>query len=300
MMEGFERDWNYADAKRRFATYTNLDPGEYIFKVKGSNNDGLWNEEGTSIKIIITPPWWRTSWAYSVYVFLFAFTLYALRRYDQNRQRLKHDLELEHVHAEKLEEVDRMKSRFFANISHEFRTPLTLIQGPAKQIIEGNFKTSLKEQGDMILRNSKRLLSLINQILDLSKLESGQMKLQAGRTEVITLLKGLVLSFSSLADRKKITLKFETVEKSLYGYIDRDKIEKIITNLLSNAFKFTPEGGEIEIRVCTGEAFSGKNLNKSNSIGRNASPQQLHPPQSPPPVGGSSTLDRGDKSVSPL
>jgi two-component system sensor histidine kinase ChiS len=271
-MEGFESDWNYTGAKRRFATYTNLDPGEYIFKVKGSNNDGLWNEQGTSIKITITPPWWKTNLAYTFYLFLFISMVFGIWRFQLNRERMKQQLRMEHFEAEKLREVDHLKSRFFTNISHEFRTPLTLIQGPAKQIVDGNFKTNLKEQGEMILRNSKRLLSLINQILDLSKLESGQMKLQAGRIEVITLLKGLVLSFSSLAERKKITLKFEAIEKSLCGYIDQEKIEKIITNLLSNAFKFTPEGGRIEVAVGSGK--------------------KEHPPQSP--------LNRGDESVSPL
>jgi len=254
-MEGFESDWNYTGADRRFVTYTNLDPGNYEFKVKGSNNDGLWNEEGTSIKIIITPPWWKTNWAYAAYFILFAFTLYALRTYDKKRQRLKHELEMEHLHAEKLEEVDRLKSRFFANISHEFRTPLTLIKGPVKQIMSGEFKGNLVEQCRMILRNSDRLLKLINQLLDLSKLESGRMGLQVIETDLIKFIKGIVLSFSSLADRKKITLKFESTEKSLYGYIDCDKIEKIITNLLSNANKFTSEHGTIDVQACRGMAY---------------------------------------------
>jgi len=245
MLEGFDKDWNYTDAKRRFATYTNLDPGEYVFRVKGSNNDGRWNEAGTSINLTITPPWWRTNLAYAGYLLLFALTLYALRTYDQKRHRLKHDLELEHLQTDKLKEVDHMKSRFFANISHEFRTPLTLIKGPAKQIMAGDFNGSLKEKGKMILHNSDRLLSLINQILDLSKLDSGQIKLQVTQTEIIGILKGLVLSFSSLADQKKISLVFDAKVKSLTGYIDRDKFEKIVTNLLSNAFKFTPEHGEI-------------------------------------------------------
>jgi len=278
MMEGVDPDWVFTDASRRFISYTQLDPGEYFFKVKGSNNDGLWNEESTSIKIIITPPWWKTTGAYASYVLLFALTLYALRTYDLKRQRLKHDLELEHLHAEKLEEVDLLKSRFFANISHEFRTPLTLIKGPVNQMLGGKFIGNVKEQYRMILRNSDRLLRLINQLLDLSKLESGRMNLQVVKTDLIIFIKGLVLSFSSLAECKKITLNFKAPDKSLYGYIDLDKIEKIITNLLSNAFKFTPEGGKIVVRLGRGEAFPGKFLNNPEPFDQNASPQQFPVP----------------------
>jgi len=249
-MEGVNPDWVYTDASRRFATYTQLDPGEYTFRVKGSNNDGLWNEIGTSVKIIITPPWWKTWWAYSLYTLFLVLTLYALRRYDLKRQKLKHELAVEHLHAEKLEEVDRMKSRFFANISHEFRTPLTLILGPVKQMLSGEFRGNFKEQFKIIVRNGERLLLLINQLLNLSKLESGKLKLQVQSTDIITLLKGLVQAFESLAVRKKISLKFKTEIQSQEAYIDHDKFENIINNLLSNAFKFTPEGGKIVVDVC--------------------------------------------------
>jgi signal transduction histidine kinase/ligand-binding sensor domain-containing protein/DNA-binding response OmpR family regulator len=244
-MEVVDPEWVHTDASRRFATYTNLDPGEYIFKVKGSNNDGLWNENGTSIKIIITPPWWKTKLAYTFYILLFVSILIITWFIQLRRIRLKQQLKMEHFEAEKLREVDQLKSRFFANISHEFRTPLTLIKGPVKQIMDGTFIGNLKEQCKMILRNSDRLLGLINQILDLSKLESGEMKLQVAETDIVQYLKGMVLTFSPLADRKKVTLKFKFTENELTGYIDRDKLEKIVTNLLSNAFKFTPEYGEI-------------------------------------------------------
>jgi len=274
-MEGVDPDWVYTDASRRFATYTQLDPGEYIFRVKGSNNDDVWNEEGTSLKIIITPPWWRTTWAYAIYVFFFALTLYALRTYDKKRQRLKHDLEIEHLHTEKLEEVDRLKSRFFANISHEFRTPLTLILGPVEQMLSGEFKGNMNEQLKMIIRSGKRLLLLINQLLDLSKLESGKLKLRARETELISLTNGLVQAFESLAMGKNITLHYSSEMDSQAVYLDVDKYEKIINNLLSNAFKFTRENGNIEISVCTGEAFSDKYNRSALNSGWNASPQQF-------------------------
>jgi signal transduction histidine kinase/sugar lactone lactonase YvrE len=268
-MEGIDQDWVYTDASRRFATYTQLDPGDYVFRVKGSNNDGLWNEDGTSLRIIITPPWWRTTWAYSVYILLVVLTLYALRIYDRKRQRLKHELEMEHMHAIKLEEIDGMKSRFFANISHEFRTPLTLILGPVQSILAKIRDVGLKNELNLVLRNTTRLERLVNQLLDLSRLEAGKMNLQVEQLDIIPLLRKIVLAFTSWAERKKISLKFKSRTKSLFTYIDQDKIEKIMNNLLSNAFKFTPEGGRISVTA-----------------------SELHPPQSP--------LDRGERSISPL
>jgi signal transduction histidine kinase/DNA-binding response OmpR family regulator len=250
-MEGVNPDWVLSDASRRFATYTNLDPGEYTFRVKGSNNDGVWNEKGTSIKIIVKPPWWKTNLAYTFYVLLIGFIVFTTWRLQLRRIRLKQQLKMEHFEAEKLREVDQLKSRFFANISHEFRTPLTLIKGPVKQIMDGEFAGNLKEQCKMILRNSDRLLELINQILDLSKLESGETKLKVVKTDIFQYLKGIILTFSPLADRKKITLKFTSTDKALSGYVDRDKLEKIVSNLLSNAFKFTPMGGEISVDLHT-------------------------------------------------
>jgi len=249
MMEGVDPGWVYTNASRRFATYTNLDPGEYTFRVKGSNNDDVWNEEGTSIKVIITPPWWETQLAYILYFVFFIVVIVTTWRAQIRRIHLRQQLKMEHFEAEKLREVDQLKSRFFSNISHEFRTPLTLIEGPVRQIMDGTFAGNLKQHCQMILRNSHRLLGLINQILDLSKLESGETKLQVTETDIVPYLKGLIQTFSPLADRKKAALKFTSRENVLIGYIDHDKLEKIITNLLSNAFKFTPEGGEIIVTL---------------------------------------------------
>jgi len=249
-MEGVDPNWVNTDASRRFATYTNLDPGEYTFTVKGSNNDGHWNDEGISIKVIITPPWWKTNIAYILYFAFCISIIVTIWRFQTNRLRMKQQMQMQNFEAEKLREVDKLKSRFFANISHEFRTPLTLIKGPVKQMLGGEFTKGIKDQFRMILRNSDRLLELINQILDLSKLESGEMKLKVIKTDISQYLKGMVLSFSSLAESKKVTLNFSSIENSVIGYIDRDKLEKIVTNLLSNAFKFTPEGGEIVVGIC--------------------------------------------------
>jgi signal transduction histidine kinase len=248
MLENFDDDWIEAGTQRN-ATYTNLDAGEYVFRVTASNRDGVWNEEGASLKIIIPPPFWATWWAYSLYV-LFGFgLLYSIRRYELNRTLLKSQHKLDEVKLQEREETDKMKSRFFANISHEFRTPLTLMLGPAKDIMENCDDKKARQSAGLIKRNAGRLYGLVNQLLDLSKLEAGKMPLETREQNIIPLLKGLVLSFSSLAEKKKITLKFNTIEENLNVYIDKDKIEKIINNLLSNAFKFTPKGGSIDFTV---------------------------------------------------
>ncbi|MCI0693346.1 ATP-binding protein [candidate division KSB1 bacterium] len=251
MFEGFNRDWIYS-GNRRLADFTNVPPGTYTFRVKGSNNDGMWNEEGTSLRITITPPWWRTRWAYAFYIIVFTILLYGWRRFELNRVKIRNELRMQKLEAQKLQEIDEMKSRFFANISHEFRTPLTLILGPVEQIRAGEFKGNVQEAYGMILRNGRRLLRLINQLLDLAKLEAGRMSLQARPENIISFLKGLALSFASAAERKRITLTFSSLEEKLIAYIDRDKLEKIVSNLLSNALKFTPEGGSVTVAVGSG------------------------------------------------
>ena len=248
IMEGLDKEWIYCGT-RRYASYPNLGPGEYIFRVKGSNSNLEWNEAGASLRIIILPPWWRTIWAYIFYILFIASIIYYTWRMQLKRVRVKHEFEMSKFEAQKLHEVDEMKSRFFANISHEFRTPLTLILGPVKQVIERTKETKTKEDLNLVHRNANRLLGLVNQLLDISKIESGNMKLQTTPINIIPYLKALVLSFTSYAERKRITLKFISDVDELTVYIDKDKFEKIINNILSNAFKFTPDEGSIKVAV---------------------------------------------------
>ena len=247
-MEGIDSGWVYAGT-RRYASYPHLTPGEYVFRVKGSNNDGLWNEEGTSVAITISPPFWNTWWAYATYVLIILILLYGLRRYEMNRQRFKFNYELERVGSAKLKELDTLKSRFFANISHEFRTPLTLILGPIEKWRAKTVGDDLQKDLGMMERNAHRLLRLINQLLDLSKIEAGGMKLQAAREDIVPFIKGITQSFQSSAGRRSIALRMEIGEEKIDEYFDHDKVEKILTNLLSNAFKFTREGGEVKVCV---------------------------------------------------
>ena len=248
MLEGFDDDWVYS-GNRRIANYTGVPPGDYVFRVKGSNNNGYWNEAGTSISMNILPPIWKTWWAYLLYMIFLTVVFYIIIKYYLKRQQLLHKLAIEQLQLEKLEELDQMKSHFFANISHEFRTPLTLILGPLEKLKSKVTIPDCKDDLSVIHRNAKRLQQLINQLLSLSKLESGGMKLHAEEVDVIALVKGYVLSFESLASQKKISLHFRSMEKNLSLFVDKDKIEKILYNLLSNAFKFTDEGGSIEVMV---------------------------------------------------
>ena len=247
-MEGVDEDWVNAGT-RRYASYPNLEPGNYVFRVKGSNNEGIWNEAGTSVAIVISPPWWKTMWALMLYTLTGLSVVYYSWRMQAKRIRIRHAYEMSRFEATKLHEVDEIKSRFFANISHEFRTPLTLILGPVKQMISASEDEKTRHELRVVHKNASRLLELVNQLLDLSRLESGNMKLQAAPRNIVPLVRGLTQSFCSYAERKRITLNVTASGEEIVVYIDRDKIEKILTNLLSNAFKFTPEGGVIEVSV---------------------------------------------------
>ncbi len=259
ILENFDNEWIDAGNQRN-ATYTNLEPGEYIFRVSSANRDGVWNKKGASLKIIITPPWWRTNLAYFFFALILFGMLYFIWKMQLKRIRIKHEYEMSKFEAEKLHEVDEIKSRFFTNISHEFRTPLTLLLGPVRQMIEKVNDSKMKDDLRIVHKNANKLLELVNQLLDISKIESGHMKLQTSAQNVIVLLKALVLSFASYAERKNITLKFSSPEDEIIAYIDNEKIEKIINNIISNAFKFTPDGGLIEVKVVKNDKYINVNV----------------------------------------
>jgi len=254
-LEGSDRDWRQI-TKETKAIYTNLTHGNYTFKVKAIGAAQKWSDT-FEYSFIIRPPWWLTWWAYTIYGLIILLLIYAWRRYDLKRQHLKHDLELEHVQTEKLEELDKMKSRFFANISHEFRTPLTLILGPLQNLISKTTDKDSKQELDIMQRNARRLQKLINQLLNLSRIEAGKMKLQAREENIVSLTRLFVQSFESYAAQRKISLVFTAKEEQIPVYVDRDKIEKILSNLLSNAFKFTGEGGRIEVAVGSPQSAVG-------------------------------------------
>ena len=247
-MEGFDDDW-VNSGSRRFVTYTNLNPGKYIFKVKATNSDGVWNKKIKELKVIITPPWWQTTWAIGLYILIFLLGIWGIVKFQTYRTRLQHELKLQEFEAKHLREIESMKSRFFANLSHEFRTPLTLIKGPLEQLINGRIKENLAGYYKMILKNTDKLQNLIDQLLELSQLEAETIPLNKQKHDLISLLRSFTYNFMPLAEEKIITLGFNSSVKSLNTLIDRDKLEKIINNLLSNAFKFTASGGQISVNV---------------------------------------------------
>lgn len=247
-LEGLDHDWIYSDAQNRSVTYTNLAPGAYTLRIKAANNDNLWNSQDTAITITIRPPWWQTWWAYTLYALSAALALFLARRNIIQRERLKTQLQLEHVEVKKLKELDDFKSRFFANISHEFRTPLSLIIGPTEKLLAEDKDKAHPELGT-IHNNSLSLLNLVNQMLDLSRVEAGILQLQVRRTDLTTGLKIFTSPFYSMAAHKRIELSVILPSNSIDGYADLSFLEKIVNNLLSNAIKYTQAGGIITFRA---------------------------------------------------
>jgi signal transduction histidine kinase/ligand-binding sensor domain-containing protein/DNA-binding response OmpR family regulator len=249
-LEGFDENWNYFDASRRYANYTNLSPGDYTFKVKATNQDGEWNEHITQLRMTIQPPWWKTPGAALAYILLFIGVLYAFRRFILMRANLIHDLKLERVQRENMEKLNQAKLQFFTNISHEFRTPLTLILGPVQGLLDSEIAGKfVRDQLMMINNNAQRLLRLVNQLLDFRKAESGNMKLEVAEGNIVKFVQEVKLSFDALAEKMNIDFSCHASSDIVKVWFDRDQFEKILFNLLSNAFKHTPEEGKISMRV---------------------------------------------------
>jgi len=253
---GFNDEWFELGAVRA-ATYTNLPPGRYTLQVRASNNDGVWNQRGTSLALVILPPWWRTWWAYALYGAVVLAAVYGVRRSEMNRLRLENRLEIEHVEAEQLRELDRARSRLFANVSHEFRTPLTLTMGPLDDLragLHGPLSPEAAEQVDLARRNAGRVLDLINEILDLARAESGRVTLQARPIDLGVFVSGIARTFLPLAERKAIAFDVQTPAEQVDIHGDPAHLDRALSNLLSNAFKFTPDGGTVRVTVVADNA----------------------------------------------
>jgi signal transduction histidine kinase/DNA-binding response OmpR family regulator len=207
----------------------------------------VWNEEGVSLTITILPPPWKTWWAYTLYAIGFVALLLAARQNIINRERLKTQVALEQKEKQTLKELDHLKTKFFSNITHEFRTPLTLIQGPADQLLEKTTDPETTQQLHLIKNNAQRLLKLINQLLDLARLDAKEMKLQLQPLDLAALARNTLAQFSSLAESKTISFQWQLTEPIPPVLGDAEKIETIIINLVSNALKFTPSGKQVRV-----------------------------------------------------
>ena len=248
-LEGFDRDWNEPSDKR-LATYTNLNPGTYTFRVKTVSVDRQQSNIGPVLVIVVLHPYWQTLWFRTLLFLVILTILYYLITFLQNREKLKHNLVFEKIKAKKLHELDMMKLRFYTNISHEIRTPLTLILGPLEKLRK-NLIPAQEIPGhlEVMHRNANQLHELINQLLDFRKMESGNLKLSLKRGDLVSFIGGIVGSFRKYAEEKEIELKFNSLKKEIVTNFDEDKIAKIMNNLLSNAFKFTARGGKIVVNI---------------------------------------------------
>ncbi|WP_128545120.1 hybrid sensor histidine kinase/response regulator transcription factor [Larkinella soli] len=274
-LDGFEPDWNYV-GRQRSATYTNLREGTYTFLVKSAVGNSDWSRP-VSVVIEVLPPWYRTWWAYSLYGMVFLGLLYALRRVILIRERLKADIRIKQIEAENIKALDDAKTSFFTNISHEFRTPLTLILTPLEKLVaERSFEEHIQRQLLTIQRNGQRLLRLVNQLLDLSKLESRSLIPDISRNDVVPFVERIVRYFEELAEKKRVALQFKSNYDAFDGFFDPDIVEKILYNLLSNALKFTPEGGEVRVTLLVTAAPSANTLTITvQDTGVGISPENL-------------------------
>jgi len=264
-LEGFNEDWVYTDASQRIVQYTNLPYDNFKFMVKAANADGLWSES-VELNLNIAPPFWLTNWAYVFYLILFSALFYGVLRVTKMRTEFAHSLQLEKVEREKLEEVNKMKLQFFTNISHELRTPLTLIISPLEQFVkEQSFEKKLHKSMVRMYHNANRLLTMINQLLDIRKSEAGLMKLKVAEGNFVKFANEIILSFKGLAKQRNIKLNFLSEEEKIPLWYDRDQMEKVLFNLLSNALKFTPEGGRIEVHILSKSVFQ-KNKNEQKEF----------------------------------
>ena len=250
ILEGFDTDWIQTNSDHRIANYTNIPAGDYVFKVFGSNENGTWATNPATLEITIYPPWYLSNMALVFYVIFFTVLLSLYGRYTLIEIRQKRKLEYDRIEKVKEKELNFAKLEFFTNISHELRSPLTLILGPIEKLI--NKMDSLNNEDRLksyktIQRNADYLLKLTKQLLDFRKLEQGKLKLTCSHTNINKLLETIIEQYYPLANKKHILIDYNYPEAKIFAWIDINKFEKIIHNLLSNAIKFTNEKGKIFI-----------------------------------------------------
>ncbi|UKT64936.1 hybrid sensor histidine kinase/response regulator transcription factor [Pedobacter mucosus] len=250
-MEGlsYNQDWNFSGSQRS-AVYTGLEPGHYTFMVKAANNDGVWSSSPQVVKVIVLPPFWLTWWAYLFYTLVLITVFYFIVRFFNRQAKLERDLYYEHIQFERQQELHLMKLNFFTNISHEIRTPLTLIAAPIEKLVmETHQIPYLNKQLSMIQNNTNRLLKLINELMDFRKTETGKMELNVQENDINAFTLQAYNFFIELAIANNINYNFKGFEQPVLLYFDNNHMEKVLFNLLSNAFKFTPRGGEITLSL---------------------------------------------------
>ncbi len=256
-LEGLNTDWVYTDAERRMAMFTNLRQGTYTFRVKASNSDRVWNDTGASFDIVMAVPYWKTWWAILLYIVIFSGIMFLVLKFILIKKKLENDLLVERLDRERIIEINQMKIEFFSNISHEFRTPLTLILSPAESLLKYVTDMKISSKLQLIHNNANRLLNLVNQLLDFRKSEADKWELNTEQIDLVEFIEDIKKSFNELASKKNIIFELNLQEpRPVVLWFDRMKMKSVFYNLLSNAFKFTPEGKKISI-VIRKEIVSG-------------------------------------------
>lgn len=246
-LEGLDTGWIYT-SDNRLITYSNLPHGKYVFKVKAANSAGKWNNEYAELTIIIQPHWWQTWWAISLYFIITFFVIIKILKFSRQRREMDYQLRQERMEKEKNEEINQMKMNFFINISHEFKTPLTLILSPLQDVIEKVSDKWQKSQLINIQNNANKLLRLVTQLMDYRRAELGVFELNVVRTNPVEKISEIFNLFDKLAKQRNIEFCLEYQSNGDLYIIDVNYLDLILTNLLSNAFKFTPDGGRIIVR----------------------------------------------------
>jgi len=275
-LEGFDKEWNIVGNQRK-ATYTNLPAGRYLFHVIASNNDGVWNEKGATMQILIHPPFWKTSWAYLFYILLVLAIAGYIIYLQRKRTERKHKARIRKLHTEKEKELHEAKINFFTLIAHEIRTPVSLIIGPLEKIMDNTEVLPGPVQSDLkiIDRNSQRLLSLVNQLLDFRKAEQGAFIIRFNRQDIQELLQNIYIRFKPMVEQKGITFEFELPEQPVMATVDPEAVTKIVSNLLTNALKYGKKKivlscavVEEQLRIQVTDDGQGIQSNEMNNIFR--------------------------------
>lgn len=270
-LEGFDNDWVYSGKERR-AIYTNLDPGKYRFNVQASNNDGIWNEEGATLQVTILQPFWNTWVAYIIYSLAVFVILSAVYRYFKLKDDFRKNLLKERIQRKKDEELHAFKLQFFTNISHEFRTPLTLISGPLQQILAlKSIDNSIRNKIEMVYKNTHTLLNQINQLMDFRKVETNNVSMNFALVNIGKLLNEQLNSFLLMAEQKHITLKMNMCAEMINAEVDIEKFKSVFFNLVSNAIKFSGNDTTISINLHSKRKIVNFTTGYTNKVIRNNS-----------------------------
>ncbi len=248
-LDGFNDEWLSLPPGMNRLTFTNLASGKYVLNVKAINSDGYEGTEVARLEIFVHPPFWMSWWAYICYVLIFVLALLLARRHLLRREREKFHIRQVEQEAAKNEEINQMKFRFFTNISHELRTPLTLIVAPLEELLAKEKDESRRSMLVLMYRNAQRLLALVNQLLDFRKGEMSGHQLSLSESDIVPYIREVCNSFLLMADEKHIQFSFFSALEYFPMAFDADKIGKVVMNLLSNAFKYTPDGGRVAVML---------------------------------------------------